>query len=129
MPATPSERLLKLVRDRGIVRPRDLDRQGIPRTYLLRLLDQGILERPSRGLYGLADAEPTENYSLAEACKRVPKGVVCLLSALRFHGLTTQAPFEVWLAIDRKARLPVVDHPPLRVVRFPGTALYRFCTV
>ena len=53
----------------------------------------------------------------------MPKGVVCLLSALRFHGMTTQAPFEVWLAIDRKARLPVIDHPPLRIVRFPGTAM------
>ncbi|MGL4552766.1 MAG: type IV toxin-antitoxin system AbiEi family antitoxin domain-containing protein, partial [Gemmataceae bacterium] len=55
--------------------------------------------------------------------KRVPHGVVCLLSALRFHGLTTQAPFEVWLAISRKTRLPNVEHPPLRVVRFPAAAL------
>jgi len=123
MAPLPTERLLKLVRDHGIVRPRDLDALGIPRTYLARLLEQGTLERTSRGLYVLADAEPAENHSLAEACKRVPHGVVCLLSALRFHGLTTQAPFEVWLAIDRKARLPNVGHPPLRILRFSGAAM------
>jgi predicted transcriptional regulator of viral defense system len=120
---TKSHRLLELVRDRRVVRPRDLDRHGIPRTYLVRLHRQGVLDRPSRGVYVLADAEPTEHHSLAEACKRVPHGVVCLLSALRFHGLTTQSPFEVWLAIDRKARLPRVEHPPLHIVRFSGPAL------
>jgi predicted transcriptional regulator of viral defense system len=65
----------------------------------------------------------TEFHSLEEACKRVPHGIVCLLSALRFHGLTTQAPFEVWLAIDRKARLPRLGALPLRIVRFSGRAL------
>src|SRR4029077_5197468 len=83
----------------------------------------GVLERPSRGVYVLAEDEPTEHHGLAEACKRVPHGVVCLLSALRFHGLTTQAPFEVWLAIDRKARLPRVEHPPLRIVRIQSKVL------
>jgi predicted transcriptional regulator of viral defense system len=102
---------------------RDLDGLGIPRIYLTRLHRSGLLERPSRGVYVLADGEPTEHHGLAEACKRVAHGVVCLLSALRFHGLTTQAPFEVWLAIDRKARLPRVEHPPLRIVRFPAPAL------
>jgi predicted transcriptional regulator of viral defense system len=118
-----ADRLLALVCRRHMVRPRDLDGVGIPRVYLTRLHRAGLLERPSRGVYVLADGEPTEHHSLAEASKRVPHGVVCLLSALRFHGLTTQAPFEVWLAIDRKARLPRVEHPPLRVVRFPAPAL------
>jgi len=120
---TKSQKLLELVRSRGVVQPRDLDRYGIPRTYLIRLYRQGVLDRPSRGVYVLADAEPTERHSMAEVCKRVPHGVVCLLSALRFNGLTTQAPFEVWLAIDRKARLPKVAHPPLHIVRFSGPAL------
>lgn len=71
----------------------------------------------------LADAEADENQSLLEACKRVPHGVVCLLSAMRFHGLTTQAPFEVWLGIGVKARRPKVEYPPLRIVRFSGPAL------
>ncbi len=75
------------------------------------------------GIYVLADAEFSEHQSLFEACKRVPHGVVCLLSALRFHRLTTQAPFEVWLAIDEKARLPKLSYPPLRIVRFSGPAL------
>ncbi|HEY7307845.1 MAG TPA: type IV toxin-antitoxin system AbiEi family antitoxin domain-containing protein [Gemmataceae bacterium] len=123
MPRSKSHKLLELIRGRGVVRSRDLDRHYIPRTYLTRLHRQGVLDRPSRGVYVLADAEPTEHHGLAEACKRVPHGVVCLLSALRFHGLTTQAPFEVWLAIDRKARLPKVEHPPLHVVRFSGPAL------
>lgn len=123
MQQTKSHQLLELVRGQGIVRPRDVEQHGIPRTYLIRLHRQGVLDRPSRGVYVLADAEPTEYHSLAEASKRVPHGVVCLLSALRFHGLTTQAPFEVWLAIDRKARLPKVEHPPLHLVRFSGPAL------
>jgi predicted transcriptional regulator of viral defense system len=123
MAQTTSQKLVELVRDRGLVRPRDLARHRIPRTYLVRLHHRGVLDRPSRGVYVLADAEPTENHSLAEASKRVPHGVICLLSALRFHGLTTQAPFQVWLAIDRKARLPRVEHPPLHIVRFSGRAL------
>ena len=71
----------------------------------------------------LADAELTENHSVAAACKRVPRGVVCLLSALRFHDLTTQLPFEVWMAVHPKARRPKLDHPPLRIVRFSGKSL------
>ena len=105
------------------MRPRDLDAYGIPRTYLSRLVAAGKLQRIGRGLYVLPGIEVSEHHSLAEACKRVPKGVVCLLSALRYHELTTQAPFEVWLAIGEKAWRPRVDYPPLRVVRFSSAAL------
>jgi predicted transcriptional regulator of viral defense system len=84
---------------------------------------QGHLERVGRGLYTLPGAPETELRDLAEAVRRVPGGVVCLLSALRFHGLTTQNPFEVWLAIDRKAWRPAVDHPPLRLVYLQADAL------
>jgi predicted transcriptional regulator of viral defense system len=107
----------------GVLRPRDLDADGIPREYLRRLLDEGLLDRTGRGLYVVAGSKPTPNHTLAEVCKRVPHGVVCLLSALQFHELTTQAPFEVWLAINEKARLPKVEYPPMRVVRFSGQAL------
>jgi predicted transcriptional regulator of viral defense system len=117
------ERVLQVVRKAGILRPRDLDAMGIPRAYLMRLHAEGLLERPGRGIYVATGTEPTQHHSLAEACKRVPRGVVCLLSALQFHGLTTQAPFEVWLAIDDKAWSPKVDYPPLRIVRFSGAAL------
>ena len=122
-PKPRNDRVLALVRQAGVLRPRDLDAEGIPREYLRRLLADGLLDRPGRGIYVAADLKPTPNHGLAEACKRVPHGVVCLLSALQFHELTTQAPFEVWLAIDGKARLPKVEHPPLRVVRFSGPAL------
>ena len=98
------QQVLDLARKLGVLRPRDL--AGIPREYLSRLLAEGLLERPGRGLYVLAKWKPNENATLAEACRRVPHGVVCLLSALRFHGLTTQAPFEVWMAISRSAWLP-----------------------
>ncbi len=107
----------------SVLRTQDLEHLGVSRRNLKKLSDQGLIERIGRGLYRVAGFEVTENQSLVEACKRVPHGVVCLLSALRFHGLTTQNPFAVWLAIDRKAWLPRVDHPPLRVVRFSGEAL------
>lgn len=117
------EKISGLARETGIIRPRDLDEYGIPREYLRRLCDKGVLERQARGIYTLRDAELTEHHSLLQACKRVPKGVVCLLSALRFHGITTQSPFEIWMAIDRKARLPKVEGVQLRLVRFSGEAL------
>src|ERR1700730_10365105 len=101
--------LLRLVKKVGVVRPRDLSSHGIPRDYLVRLHARGLLDRTSRGIYVLADAELGQHQTLVEVCKRVPHGVVCLLSALRFHRLTTQAPFEVWLAISPKARLPRVE--------------------
>jgi len=119
-PKPRKDRVLDLARQAGVLRPRDLDAEGIPREYLRRLRAEGLLDRPGRGIYVAADLKPTPNHSLAEACKRVPRGIVCLLSALRFHELTTQTPFEVWLAIDEKARLPKVEYPLLRVVRFAG---------
>ena len=124
MPRTSkSNQVLNIVRKSGILRPRDLASRSIPRTYLQRLHEQGLLVKEARGLYKLPDAEVTENHSLAEACKRVPRGVVCLLSALQFHKLTTQAPSEVWLALDRKARAPREGGQPLRFVRMSGRAL------
>ena len=120
---SPRERVLRLVKQRGILRPRDLDEHGLARTYLQRLLQEGRLVRAGRGLYTLPEGGAGEHQSLAEAARRVPHGVVCLLSALRFHELTTQSPSAVWLAVDRKARLPQVDAPAVRFVRFSGTAL------
>ena len=79
--------------------------------------------RVGRGLYIPANAQATEYHSLAEASKRVPKGIICLISALRFHDLTTQVPHEVWMAISEKARRPKVDSLHLRVVRFSGSSL------
>lgn len=119
---TPAERALKLLEERGVARSRDLERVGVTRTQIRRLSERGIVERVGHGLYRDPRASPSELADLAEAARRVPDGVVCLLSALRFHRLGTQNPFEVWLAIDRKAWRPQVDHPPLRLVYLSGAS-------
>ena len=118
-----AERLIDLVRSQGLIRPRDLAPLGIARVSLTRAVRRGQLERVGRGLYGVPGREVSAHGSLAEVARRVPKGVVCLLSALRYHNLTTQAPFELWLAIANKATAPKLDYPPIRIVRFSGAAL------
>ena len=104
----------------GIARTGDFEKHGISRTELRRLQDRGIVERVGRGLYTLPKAVLTELHSLAEASRRAPGGVICLLSALRFHGLTTQNPFEVWMAIDRKAWRPKAGNVRFRLVHMSG---------
>ena len=123
MPSGFAKKVLEIARKNNILRPRDLDAYGIPRKYLSILHQKGFLSRVGHGLYVLEDASLTEQHTIAEVCKRVPRGVVCLLSALQFHDLTTQAPFQVWLAIDRKAWLPKEPQLPIRIVRFSGPAL------
>ena len=120
---TEEAAIIRLARKGGVVRPRDLAAKGLSRTALSRLVDAGKMERVSRGIYRLIDRPIGDHASLAEACKRVPDGVVCLLSALSFHDLTTQAPHEVWLAINRKAWKPKPGNPPVRIFRFSGAAL------
>ena len=115
--------ILDLAAQRGLIRPRDLDERGLPTVALTRLVRQGLLHRVGRGLYALPDRPVSEHGALAEVASRHPQAIVCLLSALRLHELTTQAPFEVWLAIPNKARAPRMDYPPLRIVRFSGAAL------
>ena len=117
------DRLLALLGELGVLRPRDLDAHGIPRIYLQMAVEQKLVERAGRGLYRLPSAETTEHQSLMECAKRVPHGVVCLLSALQFHGLTTQLPPDLWLAIREKSWRPKLEYPPLRVVYFSGLAL------
>lgn len=103
-------------------RPSQLEAAGLTRDQLPALIRSGVVERIARGLYRLAQAEPTEHYSLAMACARVPNGIVCLLSALRVHGIGTQLASEVWLAIPHKARKPRLTELKLRIVRFSGPA-------
>ena len=117
------ERALRVISKRQMVRLRNLAPQGIAGNDIQRLVAADKIERVGRGLYRAKDAEVTENYSLLQAALLVPKGVVCLLSALRYHELTTQAPFEVWLAIDNKAWKPTVGDVPLRIHYFTGAAL------
>ncbi len=120
---TQAQRILELVRQKGIVRGAELDRLGIHRMHLKRLVDRGLLVPRSRGVYEAAEPRMSEHDSLIEVAARVPKATLCLLTALRLHGLTTQNPFEVWIMIDRKARKPSIDYPPVRVVRASGRAL------
>lgn len=113
---------LRAARLGAFFRPSQVDDAGITRDQLRGLVRRGVIEHAGRGLYHMADAEPTEHYSLALACARVPNSVVCLLSALRVHGIGTQAPAEVWLAIPHKARRPRLRELRLRIVRFSGPA-------
>lgn len=119
---TPKQ-ALRVISKRQLVRLRNLSQHGIVGNDIQRLVAADKIERVGRGLYRAKDAEVTENYSLLQAALLVPKGVVCLLSALRYHELTTQAPFEVWLAIDNKAWKPTVSDVPLRIHYFTGAAL------
>src|ERR671932_806500 len=107
-----AQALLSLARKQGVLRSSDLKSKGIPREYLSRLHREGVLERVSRGVYYLPETDLTEHHSLAEAAKIAPKGVICLLSALRFHELTTQSPFEVWFALDPNAHRKVNGDTP-----------------
>ena len=122
MAQTKMDDLLDLAEEKGILRARDLKEHGIPRDYLRRLIGRGELVRLGRGLYQRADHDVTAQHSLAEAAKRVPKGVICLVSALRVHDVTTQSPFDIWMAIGHKDRTPTVEHLSLRIVRTSGEA-------
>jgi predicted transcriptional regulator of viral defense system len=120
---TQMERLLRFADQQTVIRPGDLERLSVPRNYLGRLVRAGKLERVGRGLYSSADHPPSENRTLLEVCRKVPQAVVCLSSALRFHELTTENPFEVWIALKPGAWSPSVGYPPMRVVRVSGDAL------
>jgi predicted transcriptional regulator of viral defense system len=118
-----NQRILDLADQHGLIRPRDIEVQGLPRVALTRLVRLGLLTRVARGLYAIPGRSVSEHGSLAEIARKHPQAIVCLLSALRVHELTSQSPFEVWLAIPNKARAPKIDYPPLRIVRFSGAAL------
>lgn len=116
------ERLEALARARGFVDRRSVAEAGIHTQTLTRLVAEGTLERVARGRYRLAAAETTEHHGLVLAAVAAPHGVVCLLSALSFHGIGTQLPAEVWFAIERGRTAPRVPGLPLRIVRYSGPA-------
>jgi predicted transcriptional regulator of viral defense system len=120
---TEAERTLDLVKRLGLVRPKDLNQHGIPVIYLRRLLHRGELVQPARGVYAVAGHEPTLHHSLAMVSKRIPRGVVCLLSALAYHEIGTQLPSVVWLAIDQRSRPLVTTDLPAKIVRFGAQSL------
>lgn len=113
-----TQKILEIARNKGILRPRDLAEYGIARIYISRLVEKKLLRKISRGLYVSVDTEPTTNHTIAQVCKRIPDGVVCLTSSLQFHEVTTQQPYQVWIALDRKAWKPKVSDLPINIVRF-----------
>lgn len=117
------KRALSIVRRSGLIRPRDLSADGVPAWVLYDLVKEGTVKQVSRGLYTLSDYSPSDKHSYQEAMKRVPNGIICLLSALRFHDLTVQNPHEVWIAISRTGWRPKSDGVALRIIRFSGEAL------
>jgi predicted transcriptional regulator of viral defense system len=119
---TNEEKVLAIVKDRGILKVKDLREKGINPEYLRRLCEKGKVKRISRGLYIHPDIEISSNIGLAQVSKRVSHSVICLLSALQFHDIGTQSPHEVWIAIGRDVRRPLIDYPPLRIMRFSGKA-------
>ena len=122
-PQTQKDRALSLLKRRGMVRISELSKEGITRATVARMLEKGLVHQLSRGLYQLPDAPTDTHHSLAEAAKRVPKGIICLVSALAYHELTDTIPHSVWMAIGPKDRRPRDSQPPLQIVRFRGKLL------
>ena len=121
---TKFDHLVSAFRDRSLLKTAEIQQLGISREYVRRLMNTGRLERVSRGLYRLPDADIGSNHSVAEAAKLVPNGVVCLLSALRVHRITTQSPFEVWMAVESGDWQSKSSDVPIRFIRPFGPAFH-----
>ena len=117
-----SDHILELARHRRVLRAADVRALGWSPQLLIRLHQLGKLQRIARGLYGLPDADFTEHQTLIEVCQRVPKGVLCLLSALQCHEIGTQLPHEVWIALPEGSQTPALSYPKLRIARLRGAA-------
>jgi predicted transcriptional regulator of viral defense system len=120
---TQKERALGLLGASGMLRLKDFIAEGIEPETLARLVREQRVIRPARGLYQLPDAPIDAAHMLLEASVLVPKGIICLISALQFHTLTLQMPSAVWMAIERTAWKPTISYPPIRFVRFSGASL------
>ena len=120
---TQRQRAMRVAEKKSVFSAADAALSGVHSQVLTRMVAEGRLERVARGRYRLPDAPLTEHHNLALVAGGVPDGVVCLLSALFFHGIGTQVPSRVWIALDRRARKPAQEWPPMRVVRFSGEAL------
>jgi len=121
---SPTERARRLFQTKGgTLRARDARAAGIHSRTLAAMREAGIIERVSRGLYQLTDAPPISDPDLVLAAIKAPTAVVCLISALAHHGMTTQIPHRVDLALAPGSRTPKLDHPPIQVYRFGGKSL------
>jgi predicted transcriptional regulator of viral defense system len=122
-PKSQPEKALALLRRSGLTRLSEFRQAGITAATISRLEAAGTITRLARGLYQLADADVDANHTLAEAVKLVPKGVICLTSALAYHGLTDQIPARVWLAIGSKDWRPRRTYPPMRFAHYSSEQL------
>lgn len=126
MPLTQSDHILDLAQRQRLLSAADVRARGWSPQLLIKLEQSGKLQRVTRGLYSLPDSQVTEqvteHQSLIEVCRRVPKAVVCLLSALQFHEIGTQLPFEVWVALPEATQTPASGNPALRIARLRGAA-------
>lgn len=120
---TQRDRAVALLGKRGIMRLSDLTGAGVHAGSLARLVGDGTVLRSGRGLYELADAEVSLSHGLAEMAVRVPKGIICLISALAYHEITLQNPRSVWMAIGLKDRTPKIEHRAARFVHFGEAAM------
>jgi predicted transcriptional regulator of viral defense system len=116
------ERIIDLLKSQGIMRTGAFDKLGVERKALLRLMEKGVIERIERGLYGLVDSDYSEHETLKNISMKIPGCVVCLLSAFNYHGITTQNPRKVWIAIDRNRPVPILQNLPVRTFRYSGVA-------
>jgi predicted transcriptional regulator of viral defense system len=116
------KRIAEFIKQNGVMRPCDLKSMGISDNYLLRLAQKGTLEKIGRGVYSFPNAMQNESRQLVEISARVPHSVICLISALQFHQLTTQAPSETWIALKSQSWKPKIEYPPIHVVWFSNSA-------
>ena len=122
--STAADEARRLISERdGIIRTAEALRLGVHPRTLYALRDTGTLEQISRGVYRLADRQPVSDYDIITVAMRVPRAVICLISALAFHGITTQVPHTVSIALERGAEPPRIDHPPLTVHHFSHKSL------
>ncbi len=121
------QQIQQLLQKKGIIRAADVENAGISRNYLYQMHKEGLLEKRSVGLYALPEAPVTEHSALAEVAIRLPYAIVSLLSALSYHGLTTQIPHEIWLTVPRSSWRPKREYPPLNLTYVSGSA-YSFGT-
>lgn len=115
--------LHRLFENSPVIRSRDFVKAGYTRIFLTRAVKAGWIKRIAPGLYSLPEFRQSEHGALALVASKSPEVVICLLSALRFHELTTQSPFEVWIAIENKAYPPRLEYPKLKVFRFAAVSL------
>ena len=120
MSTTKEQAVLGLVRRMGTIRIKDLLDKRIHPEFARRLVQKGLLIRVARGLYSLPNSEITEHHNLAIIGKLVPRGIVCLTSALRFHNIGTQLPRKIWVALEKGSATPHLSYPPISFVRFSG---------